>query len=189
MSIPNTTADPQFIEEEPDWSKPVTVESSWQTAIQSVRDGSEQRARRREHPKHRLAYTVAAMNTQRFAVRRAKSILEQGAPLVVPIWCDPFTALGTAEPGIDTVQLDEDLELARFKAGSYAYFVQAGKVSTFRLLTAVSADNLTLAAGGSETFTPGATVYPCILGFPTDGSTFAAQKLDDTDEQIAVEEL
>lgn len=190
MSLPNTTATPQFLEERPDWSKPVSLEITWKTDVQAARDGSEQRSRRRERPRYRLGYTIAALNTAQFAVRRAKSILEQGAALCVPIWTDPHTLASTVTTaGGQTATLGADMDANKFKPGSYAYITQTGKPSVFRLITAVGSTSITLAAGGTVSYTAGAEVYPCIVGLPTDGLSFAPAKLDDTDETVLVEEL
>lgn len=190
MSILNTTATPQFLAEPPDWSKPVSVETAWATNIMEARDGSEQRSRRRDKARFRLAYTLAALNIGQFSVRRAKSLLEQAAAVVAPVWTDEFTLEGASVgTGAATADLGESLTLQKFKVGSYAYFQQAGKTSTFRRILAVDGDTLDLAAGGADTFTAGATVIPCILGLPAEGANFQLAKLDDSDEAVVIEEL
>lgn len=189
MSVLNTTASPQFLAEPPDWSKPVSVETVWQTDILTARDGSEQRSRRRQQPRYRVGYTLAALNGEQFAVRRAKSLLEQAAAVVVPVWTDPFTLGSTVGTGTATADLSESLALQKFKPGSYAYFVQTGKTATFRRIVAVGDESVDLAAGGADTFTAGATVYPCVVGVPAEGANFTANKLDDTDEAVVIEEL
>lgn len=190
MSVPNTKATPQFLEERPDWSKLVTLEIVWKTDVQAARDGSEQRSRRRQQPRYRHGYTIAALTTAEFAARRAKSILEQGAALCVPIWTDPHTLANTiTTAGGQSASLGAGMDANKFKPGSYAYIVQSGKPSVFRQITAVGSTSVTLAAGGSVSYTAGATVYPCIVGIPAEGLAFAASKLDDTDETVLVEEL
>jgi len=190
MSLPNTTTTPQFLEERPDWSKPVSLELAWKTDVQPSRDGSEQRSRRRQQPRYRFGYAIAALTTAQFAVRRAKGILEQGAALCVPIWTDAHTLASTVTTaGGQVATLGATMDGNKFKVGSYAYIVQTGKPSVFRQITAVGTTTITLAAGGTVSYTAGAEVYPCILGVPSDGLTFAASKLDDTDETITVEEL
>ncbi len=186
MSVQNTTGQPQFIEEAPDWSRPVTVETVWSTEITTARDGSEQRTRRRLQPRYRMAYTIAALSVAEFAVRRAKAILEQGAAVVVPIWTDQFVLASAVTPDESDADLDEPLDVQKFKVGSYAYFV--GDTTAFRLITAIADGVLTL-ADGDGSFDIGATVYPCIVGVAADGANFTAQKLDDSTEETVVEEL
>jgi hypothetical protein len=190
VSIPNTTATPQFLEEQPDWSKPVSLEIAWKTDVQTARDGSEQRAGRRGQPRYRFGYVISALNIAQFALRRAKGILEQGAALCVPVWTDPHTLANTiTTAGGQAATLGAGMDGQKFKVGSYAYIVQTGKPTVFRQITAVGSTTVTLAAGGTVSYTAGAEVYPCIVGLTTDGLSFAAGKLDDTDETVLVEEL
>lgn len=193
MSLLNTTATPQFLAEPPDWSKPVSVETAWQTDVMQARDGSEQRSRRRHQPRHTISYTLAALNVGQFSARRAKSLLEQMNAVVVPVWTDEFWAtVAFDETEFEVGILDEgDLNLAlqKFKIGGFAYISQPGKTSVFRRILAIGESTITFAAGASETFTSGACIQPCITGLPSDGANFTAAKLDDTDEAVVIEEL
>lgn len=190
MSLLNTTTTPQFLEEQPDWSQPVTLENAWVTEIQESRDGSEQRSARREKPRYRLEYAIAALNIGEFSQRRAKSLLEQMAAIVVPIWTDPHTSAGTVTVAAgQTVTLGSGMDTHKFKVGGYCYFVQTGKVSVFRQITAVGTTTITVAAGGTVSFTAGAEVYPCLTGLPSEGISFLLSKLDDNQEAVAIEEL
>ena len=187
MSIRNTTVTPQFLEEPPDWSQPVVVETTWATETATARDGTEQRTRRRAQPRHRIEYTLAALNIREFSVRRAKSLLEQAATVVVPVWTDPFTLASAVTTGESDADLGEALALTRFKVGGYAYLTD-GSLAAFRRITAIDGETLTLAAG-TGTFASGATAYPCITGMAASGAVFTPDKLDDTGESIAIEEL
>lgn len=190
MSIANTVTTPQFLEEQPDWAQPVTLENAWATEIQEARDGSEQRSARREKPRYRIEYAIAALSVGAFSQRRAKSLLEQAAAVVVPIWTDPHTSAGTVTTAAgQTVTLGSGMDAKKFKVGGYCYFVQSGKTSIFRLITAVGTTTITVAAGGTVSFTSGAEVYPCLTGLPSQGSSFLLSKLDDNQEAVAIEEL
>lgn len=182
----NRTTDTfQFIEEQPDWSRRVLLEASYKTPILSARTAREQRGARLRKPKLALAYTIAAMNLAEFTVRRMKSLLEQQATVVVPVWPDAYTLVSLA--GGTAADLGQPLAKKRFKVGSYAYFLQGG-VSEFRAITAISGNTLTVAAG-SQTFTAGAEVWPCIVGVQREGSAFLFALTTEAEENIAVEEL
>lgn len=187
MSIPNTSnAAAQFIEDEPDWGQPVQVDTAWKTAVTATRDGGEQRAARQLKPKLAIEYSITALDATEYSKRKAKGLSEQSAPCVVPIWTDPETLVSSTST---SANLGVTLDKRKFRAGSYAYFTQAGLTATFRKVTGISGTTLTLEAqGGVPAFTAGAKVYPCILGFRQTVS-FAAQKLDETTEGIAVEEI
>lgn len=137
----------------------------------------------------RISYVIAALNVGQFSVRRAKSLLEQSAAIVVPIWSDQFVLGNNVGTGAVDANLGESLSVQKFKAGSYAYFTQSGRTPMFRLIESIAGETLSLAAGGSQTFTAGATVYPCIVGMPSEGVSFTALKLDATDEAVVIQEL
>ena len=127
-------------------------------------------------------------NTAEFSLRRSNVITELQAPVVVPIWTDEFGLLEMQSANVSL--LDATLAKKRFKIGSYAYFEQSGKTSTFRKITNIASNALTFEAASVPAFTAGATVYPCILGMrPKDGAAFVMQRLDETDEMINIEEL
>lgn len=188
------TASPVFIQDQPDWGKPVRVKLTFKTDVVMNRQAGEQRARRRSHPRYAMQYTIAAMTIAELSLRKARSITELGAPLVVPLWpqWQTLVTMTTAN------RADLDVPTARlpFKVGSWAYFVQTGKVSTFRQITALGSDYIDLAASGHypagtlPSFTAGARVYPCILGAHNDNQfAFELIALNSTDQRVAVMEL
>lgn len=188
MISDSSTVTPKFIQEQPDWSKPVSVSFDFNTSVAEATGGGRQRARWRKQPRYAMAYTVAAMTAAEFTVRRSALIGELASPLVVPIWPDEFTLASMTSTHV--ANLGETLSKKKFKVGSYAYFVQSGLTSTFRKITIVGSSSLTFEAASVPVFTAGATVYPCILGQrPKDGSAFMLNRVDETDEQIAIEEL
>lgn len=188
MITESSTVAPKFIELQPDWSRPVNVATDYSTSVAESESESRQRARWRQHPRYALSYTIAAMTTAEFTSRRSAIIGELQAPLVVPIWTDEFELASMTSTHV--ANLGESLAKKKFKVGSYAYFVQTGKVSTFRKILDVSGTSLTFEAATVPVFTNGATVYPCIVGQRTrDGAAFTANLVSETDEQISIEEL
>lgn len=179
---------PKFIEAQPDWSKPVQVISSFRTTVAESRNDGRQRARWRGKPRYAIAYSVSALTIAESSLRRSQAVGELKAPVVVPVWTDAFTL--DAMTSTHVADLGESLTKKRFKVGSYAYFVQTGKTSTFRKITAISGETITFEAATVPVFTNGATVYPCIKGIRQKGSaSFTALMIDQTDEAIAIEEL
>lgn len=179
---------PKFIEAQPDWGKPIQLVSGFRTTVAETRNDGRQRARWRGKPRYALSYSVSAMTIQESALRRSQLIGELQAPIVVPIWTDAFTL--DSMPSTHVADLGETLTKKKFKPGSYAYFVQTGKVSTFRKIVSVSGETVTFEAASVPVFTNGATVYPCIKGYrPKTSAAFTALMIDQTDEAIAVEEL
>lgn len=183
-----TTKAPRFIEVAPDWSKPVIVEHNFNTSIAESQSENRQRSRWRKQPRYGLSYTFPAMTPAEFSARRSAVISELSAPLVVPIWTDDFDLVAMTSAHV--AQLGESLTKKKFKAGSYAYFVQAGLASTFRKILSVSGDSITFVSATVPAFTEGALVYPCILGYrPKDSAAFVLNKIDETDENLTIEEL
>lgn len=185
---------PVFIQDAPDFNKTVTVISDFRTTSFIARGGDEQRARRRQRPRYSINYILGALTLAQFTLRRANSLLELQAPIVIPIWTHPYALSSMTDA--NTAEFLISLSRKKFKLGSYAYFVQPGKVSTFRLITAVNSTSLSLHAstayptGAIPAFTVGAQVYPCILGRRTDDTTaFTFNRVIQTDEAIAAEEL
>lgn len=187
MIADSTTATPRFIEAQPDWSKPVQVVATYRTSIAEARGEGRQRARWRQQPRYAISYQVTALTVAEFAARRATILGELAAPVVVPIWTDEHELSGMAG---HVATLTASVVKKKFKAGSYAYFVQTGLVSTFRRIVSISGSTVTFAAATVPSFTAGATVYPCILGKrPKDGAGFTLHLVDNSDEAISIEEL
>lgn len=183
-----------FIQDAPDFNKTITVIANFRTTAFIARGGDEQRARRRQRPRYSINFMLSALDLAAFTLRRANSLLELRAPVVIPIWTHPYTL--SSMTSVNAAEFLIPLARKKFKVGSYAYFVQAGKVSTFRLITAINSTSLTLHAttafptGAIPAFTVGAQVYPCILGRRTDDATsFNFNRVNQTDEAIACEEL
>lgn len=195
MAFPDsTTLSPAFIEDAPDWGQPVSVATTHRTEIITSRMGGEQRARKRQRPRYSIAYRLSALNIQEHSLRKAKSLKELGRPVCVPIWT-AWLAL-TSMTTVDRAELTVALALKKFKVGSWAYFTQAGKVSTFRRIVAVGATFIDLHASDSfpvppiPAFTAGARVYPCVLGMRVQSQAAATKmRLNSTDELVSVAEL
>lgn len=197
MSFPDTTNQtPRFIEDSPDFSKPINLDQVWVTEIMVARNGGEQRASRRFQPLYRLGYATGALSPAEFTLRRARSIREIGAPVVVPIWVNPISISSIAANQFDPSIGGLSPYQRKFKINGYCYFVETGKVSTFRLITGVTSGTVNLHATiGSPpptfpTFTTAAVVYPCIFGTRTNnGIAFDLVRVDSTDETFSIEEL
>lgn len=191
----STVLSPVFIDSECDWGKPVLVIARHRTDIQTMREGSEQRARRRARPRYATSFMLSGLPTLDFAQRRAKALKELGRPVVVPIWPAPLTLVSM--PNADQASFNPTtLALKKFKVGSWAYFVQTGNVSTFRKITGIGSTFLDLHATDAfpvppiPAFTAGALVYPCVLGRRFDNAAaFEAQRLNVSNEEVSVEEL
>ena len=188
MITESSIVTPKFIELQPDWSRPVSVAMDFSTSIAESQSESRQRARWRKQPRYSLSYSLSVLTTTEFSARRSAIIGELQSPVVVPIWTDAFELESMTSTHV--ANLGESLAKKKFKVGSYAYFVQTGIVSTFRKITAISGTSLTFESATVPVFTSGATIYPCIFGQrPKDGAAFTANLIDQTDEQISIEEL
>lgn len=196
MSYPDSsTIGPLFIEVEPDWSENVTVEGRCQTLITMSSSSGEQRSRKRYQPAFAMNYTVKGLSPIAFSQWRSKLTQYQRAPIVIPVWTDEMT-LGSM-PTVNSANLGSDLTLEKFKIASWAYMVQAGKVSTFRKITAIAGAVLTFAAIGTavypatgvNTFTAGALVYPCIVGMFPNGGRYKSKLVTRHDTVIDIEEI
>lgn len=184
----STNVSAKFIEAVPDWSKPVQVVSGFRTSVAETRNDGRQRARWRGKPRYAISYAISALTVAESSLRRSQVIGELKAPVVVPIWTDEFTL--DAMTSTHVADLGEALAKKKFKIGSYAYFVQTGKTSTFRKIASISGETITFEAASVPVFTNGATVYPCIKGFRVKNSAaFTGLMIDQTDEAIAIEEL
>ncbi len=188
MAIPDsTTVAPVFITDTPDYEKPLQLVSAYRTSIATAASGGDQRARWRKRPRYSLTYFISSLDMAEFSVRRSKQIQELRAPVCCPIWTDTFELSSMLSANV--ADLGATLAPRKFKVNSYAYFVQ-GSNSSFRLITAISSTQLTFAAGSFPTYTAGALVYPCIIGKRVRGKNgFTFNLVNDTDEQITVEEL
>lgn len=186
MISDSSNVSPVFIQEAPDWSKPVVVSFDFLTTIAEARNEGRQRARWRKQPRYSISYEVPAQTLAEFTVRRAAIIGELRAPLVCPIWTDWHELDSVAG---NNFTLTASVTKKKFKVNSYAYIVQ-GDNKAFRKITGIAGAVLTFQSGTFPTFTAGATVYPCIVGFrPKDGNAFTQRLPDSTDEAITVEEL
>jgi len=188
MISDSSTATPVFIEVKPDWQKPVQVVTAFRTTIAETRNEGRQRARWRGSPRYSITYLSTALTIAEHGLRRAELLGELKAPLVCPIWPDAFALDSMLSTHV--ADLGESLAKKRFKVGSYAYFEQAGNVSTFRKIASISGTTITFEAASVPVFTSGATVYPCVVGFrPKNSAAFVSNKIDQSDEAVSVEEL
>ena len=189
--IQDSTQTPSFIEDEPNWNRPVIVTTQWSTGIVPNRDGGEQRSRRRNKPVFALTYERSAMTPTRQLLARITAIKALATAGVVPIWTHPATL--TSLVG-STVTLTAAASI-KFKVGSWLYFKQTGLTSTFRKIQTIAGAVITLAADvfpgpGTPAFTSGAAVYPCILGMREENSVrFRQIRSDRSATTITVEEL
>jgi hypothetical protein len=197
MSFPDSqNVAPVFIEDAPDYGLLITVEMAFETAITVARESGEQRAMKRMAPLVSHAYKRSALGAAEFSRQKANLIEQVGAPIVIPVWTDglPLSSM----PTIDSANMGGAavLDTEKFKVGSWAYMVQAGKVSTFRKILSMAAGVITFTAldiypvTGVTNFTAGATVYPCILGMHSqDSAALIANKVEESDQVIGIEEL
>lgn len=187
------SATPVFVDSEPDWSQDVKVIQKWSTDVQSAFSGAEQRARRRVAPRWETIFEVR-LQPLPFSVIRSRMQAELQAPVVVPIWTRYEGLSGIAS---NVATLDAAITKSPFKVGSYAYFVESGKTSVFRRITAKGTSTITLASGNAAwpditppTYTSAAIVYPCILGLRDSmGADFYAIRHDATQVIYHVTEL
>ncbi len=207
MAIPDTNNQPTgFITDRPDWDRAYQFQAVWDTFIKAGFSGAEQRTRRRFRPKYRIAYVTPALSVAEYSIRRARSILDTARAVAVPCWhywreiAPPLTIdadVVTIDVDGITFQITGDMGNSPFKVGSYAFIEQDGLPSVFCKIVDISADVLTLAAGDCASpaipfpdFTEGATVYPCILGMPTDDSVqYDLNRVNDSDLTVAIDEL
>jgi hypothetical protein len=194
MSFPTSqNTDPVFLEYDPDWGQEVTVEGRCLTGIVASRSDGEQRSRKRQIPRFAITYQVPALTPAEFSLYLARMLQIQGAPVIVPIWTDALIL--TSMPTVNSADLTTaSLTYKKFKKDSWAYMTQAGKVSTFRKISSIAGTVLSFTSGdlnpgGVKTFTAGAKVYPCILGWFPEGGSYKARRVTESDGTIAVEEL
>lgn len=192
MALPRSTDAPVFMQVQPDWNKDIVTTQVWKTDVLGNHEGGEQRASRRNRARQNIRYEVSALSVVEYTVRKSAGLQELGAAVVCPMWPDWISL--SSMSSVDVADLAVSLALKKFKAGSYAYFEQSGKVSTFRKIVTVNSTTLTLHATDAfpvppiPAFTAGAKVYPCILGErQTVGDSL--QKVNTTDCMIVVLEL
>lgn len=188
MAAPDSTTQALvFLEEQPDWKKPVTPTTVYTSTVWKSRGQGEQRARWRERPRYSIAYFLTGLGLAGFSARRIKALSEVGSPVVCPIWTDKH--LVTNGSAADAPVLDADLSTRKFKPGSYAYFVEPGGATYFRAIVSISGTVLTLATGHAAA-PNGTACYPCIVGERKDGkASFTLNQLDASDEAVEVTEL
>jgi hypothetical protein len=195
LGLPNTILPPVFLDTPPDWLKPVSVVTRWDTAIQVNREGGEQRANIMARPKLGLTYSRSALRPQQFAINRAKAMKEVGAAVVVPVW----TEYGAADSfAANSVTLTATITSLKFKIGSWIYVTQVAN-ACFRKIASVAAATISLSSSAADfspvgfnwsLFTSGARVYPCVLGMRADNSyRYSLNRVDRSDAFVTVEEL
>lgn len=166
----STNQTPVFFEDRPDYQRGFSLWQKWVTDVATAFSGAEQRARRRSRPTYELMmFRTEQLST--FAVRRARMLQEVGRPIVVPIWTHPED-ISVNTGGGNTITLGvTTLAKSAFREGSYVYFVESGKTSTFRQISAVGTTTITCVAGNCAfpdipmpSYTTAGVAYPCILG-------------------------
>lgn len=174
MIIDTTNAGWVYVQDRPDWGADYDFQKEFVTVITKSKNASEQRARMRQKPRHKLAYFIAAMTTAEATVRRAQAIKGLGANLAVPIWHaweDVTSIVGEVFNVAHTKLL-----LRPFKAGALVYLEQDGFTSVFCRVASVAAGAVTRQAGNAEypnVAVPAYTtprMYPVISGIADENS-------------------
>ncbi len=185
---------PVFIEQKPDWGQNVNFDITFNTIVTRNRIGGEQRGNRRSRPAYGLDYQQSNLDIENYAAEKARTLKALGAPLVVPIWPRWFTLLEMST--VNRALFTASIARKPFKPGQYAYFVQDGLVSTFRLITAVGDTTIDFDASAAypgpsiPAFTSGASVYPCIFGSNKDNAAgFKLARVNASNRIVSVEEL
>lgn len=180
MILDSTNCATYYIQDKPDWGAAYSFDLEAMTQITKSKDGSEQRARKRNRVRYSLSYQIAAMNLAELTVRKAAVHRGLGGLLAVPIWHAVELLVSSASNAF-TLTTGVGLVLAEsfFRVGGLAYFEQTGKTSVFRRVDSFTGDNvLNLVAGNAEfpdiampAFTAGAKVYPVVIGIADENST------------------
>lgn len=191
--ISDTTSTPGFIEDEPDWTKPIMLVRKWSTSITPNREGGTKRRRRRQKPRFQISYRRDGYSPREIALYRANSLGQLQSAVVVPIWVLNASA---SSFGTNSVTLSASASNA-FKVGSWVYAVQ-GSNKCFRKITAIAGAVITLSSVSSAKFPlgfdwslfTGGTVYPCIYGVRAEDSfSVASRRQDIHGVEISVDEL
>lgn len=191
--ISDTTSTPGFIEDEPDWTKPIVLVRKWSTSITPNREGGTKRRRRRENPRFQISYRREGYSPREIALYRANALGQLQSAVVVPVWVLKATA---SSFGTNSVTLSASASNA-FKLGSWVYVVQ-GSNKCFRKITTISGAVITLSSVSTDKFPLGfdwsvfsaGDVYPCILGTRVDESfSVASRRHDIHGAEISVDEL
>jgi len=189
MSTPSTlNRGPKFITDQPDWSKGVELEPQWMTDINRAHNSTEQRVRRRRVPRYRIKYTISALSTAEFSVRRSLSMREVQSPVVLPMWPLRFNPVNVSSP---VLTFAEDLTNGPFRVGWMIYLQESGIGNGFWPIVAMDSGTVTLDVTTPLLgFTLAADVWPCIKGYRKDNTaTFDFTDLAATDETIEVTDL
>lgn len=163
MALPNSeTRATLYITDPPDWSLGVVLTPNFMTEVYRAYDGTEQRLSRRVVPRYEQNYTLAALSTPQFSVRRARAMLETQTVVVVPIWSLRFVA-ASHSGGVITFSEDVSQE---FRAGYPVYIEDDGAVIGFWNATVVNGTQVTVDVSTNPipTISSVADFYPCIYG-------------------------
>lgn len=191
--IPLSTDSPAFLQTKPDFEQGVGVTLAFATQVMPNDEAGEQRAKFRNRPRNAIDYAIDSMGVAEFSARRSAALQELGKAVVVPMW--PLYETLSSLTGADTANFAASIASRLFRPGGYAYFEQAGKVSTFRRIVSIGSTTLVLHATDAypvppiPVFTAGALVYPCVFGEHTDGVGWQASRLDSTDERVQIIDL
>jgi hypothetical protein len=184
----NNTA-PTFIQDQPDWGKPVLLTISWNTVVTSSKNRTEQRTQKRSKAKLALQFSLTPLNTAEMLLRRARFYREMAKPIVCPVWPDYYAATFSGNNAtVDTEATDSNL-----KVGSYAY-ITSSLGNYFRRITAISSTTLTFHATDYYPHSiPAPTegrVYPCITGIhASNQAEWTATRLEVNDLTLSIAEL
>jgi hypothetical protein len=201
MSIPDTrTVDKHYVQQSPDWSKPVAIEASYHTVATEATDGSEQRSSRRSLPTHRQTWQTFLKGSQAYAQARINLTASLNKTLVVPLWGKRI--IGVSWPTAN--QIDTDLTLSEYpeiRVGAFVYMVDplGVKVPTFREITSIGGADLINFTGANAdypniaavSYDANSWVYPCILAIRrgAGSQTIRQLRIDESVEMWDVSEL
>lgn len=154
---------------EHDWSTPVIERIGWLTDVLRKRDGSEQRIRVRQKPRHTLEYTGLIGGVDETDQRRRFDALMwtgQDQEIMIPYWQDATELTSQLNSGASALTLPQGVTGYNYATGTYIMFwrdyrtYEVVKITTINQGTGV----LTFDTNTTVTWTKGTRIMPAWLG-------------------------
>lgn len=180
--IPDTTSAREYWSERPDWGEAYSFGLEFVTNVTATKDGSEQRARRRNKPRYRITYSITGIKVAKLSVYRARFMRLVSRPVSVPIWHVSETLNGILGDQISlTTGNGLFVKQSPFKAGGLIYFTHPTFGDCWRRIVSTQGETvINLKPGNAEfpnapmpAYPAGTRAYPVIDGLiDTEASRF-----------------
>jgi len=152
----------QILTTQPNWTTPVLERLEWRTDIIKSRDGTEQRIKLREHPRHLIEYDFLVARSE-YRALQVQLLRWQSSRWLIPLWM--HTQQITIAAPINSTRIHMAATATyEYQVGSHLYLSISTTQYEYHPVYAIGPDYIDLAAPTTQAWPIGTSVIPARYG-------------------------